>query len=111
MNEIIKNIKQATVFHLKDQILYENEKVVSKTLAQNQGLSITLFAFTKGKVISTHESQGDAFVTCIDGVGIITIDGIEYVLQQGESIIMPARHPHAVYAKEDFKMLLVVAFS
>ncbi len=32
-------------------------------------MSITLFAFDKDEEISTHESDGDAFVTCLDGVG------------------------------------------
>ena len=53
---------------------------------------------------------GDAFVTCLDGVGKITIDGTEYLLHEGESIVMPAGHPHAVYGQEAFKMLLVVVF-
>ena len=42
--------------------------------------------------------------------GRFTIDGVEYELHQGESIVMPARHPHAVYGKEQFKMLLLVIF-
>lgn len=40
----------------------------------------------------------------------ITIDGVEYLLHEGESIVMPAGHPHAVYGQEAFKMLLVVVF-
>ena len=43
-------------------------------------------------------------------VGKITIDGTEYLLHEGESIVMPAGHPHAVYGQEAFKMLLVVVF-
>ena len=39
---------------------------------------------------------GTAFVTCLDGVGKITIDGTDYLLHEGESIVMPAGHPHAV---------------
>lgn len=27
-----------------------------------------------------------------------------------ESIVMPAKHPHAVFGQEQFKMLLVVVF-
>ena len=69
-----------------------------------------LFAFDKDEEISTHESGGDAFVTCLDGVGRITIDGKDYELCEGESIVMPAGHPHAVYGKDKFKMLLVVVF-
>ncbi|MCC2728614.1 cupin domain-containing protein, partial [Blautia sp. MSK22_86] len=52
----------------------------------------------------------DAFVTCLDGTGEITIDGVKYELHEGESIVMPAKHPHAVYGKEQYKMLLVVVF-
>ena len=94
---MIKNMDKAQVMVLKEQVSYQAGQVVSKTLAQNDALSVTLFAF-------------DAFVTCLDGVGKITIDGVEYELHEGESIVMPAKHPHAVYGKEQFKMLLVVVF-
>lgn len=101
---------KATVLTLKDEVTYQEGQVVSKTLAQNENVSITLFSFDKGEEISTHESAGDAFVTCLDGVGQITIDGVDYELHEGQSIVMPAKHPHAVYGKEQFKMLLVVVF-
>ena len=106
----LKNIEKSTVLTLKEQVAYQPGQVVSKTLAQNDALSVTLFAFDKGEEISTHESGGDAFVTCLDGTGRITIDGVPYELHEGESIVMPARHPHAVYGQEQFKMLLVVVF-
>lgn len=106
----MKNISKAEVMVLKDQVTYQEGQVVSKTLAQNEHVSVTLFSFDKGEEISTHESGGDAFVTCLDGVGKVTIDGVEYILHEGESIVMPAKHPHAVYGEEQFKMLLVVIF-
>ena len=65
---MIKNISKAEVLVLKDQVAYQEGQVVSKTLAQNDALSVTLFSFDKGEEISTHESGGDAFVTCLDGV-------------------------------------------
>ena len=110
MNAKMKNISPAEILVLKEQISYQEGQVVSKTLAQNSAVSITLFSFAKGEEISTHESGGDAFVTCLDGVGKITIDGQEYLLHEGECIVMPAGHPHAVYGEEAFKMLLVVVF-
>ena len=106
----MKNIEKATVLKLKNETEYMDGQIVSKTLVQNGAVSITLFAFDKGEEISTHESGGDAFVTCLDGVGRITIDGKDYELHKGESIVMPARHPHAVFGQEQFKMLLVVVF-
>lgn len=107
---IMKNIDKARVMVLKDQVSYQEGQIVSKTLVQNEAVSITLFSFDKGEEISTHESGGDAFVTCLDGTGEITIDGVKYELHEGESIVMPAKHPHAVYGKEQYKMLLVVVF-
>lgn len=106
----MKNISKAEVLTLRDQVAYQSGQVVSRTLAQNQHVSVTLFSFDKGEEISTHESGGDAMVTCLDGVGRITIDGVEHILHEGESIVMPAHHPHAVYGQEQFKMLLVVIF-
>ena len=106
----MKNISKAEVLVLKDQVAYQEGQVVSRTLAQNAAVSVTLFSFDKGDEISTHESGGDSFVTCLVGVGEITIDGVKYELHEGESIVMPATHPHAVMGKEKFKMLLVVIF-
>ena len=105
-----KNIEKQTKLNLKELVKYQEGQVVSKTLVQNDYVSMTIFSFDKGEEISTHESGGDAMVTCLDGVGRITIDGVEHILHEGESIVMPARHPHAVYGQEQFKMLLVVVF-
>ena len=102
MNVKMKNIAQSEVLTLKDEISYQKGQVVSKTLAQNDAVSITLFSFDKGEEISTHAAGG--------GVGRIVLDGTEYLLHEGESIVMPAGHPHAVSGAEMFKMLLVVVF-
>ncbi|MFV0352015.1 MAG: cupin domain-containing protein [Oscillospiraceae bacterium] len=106
----IKNIDQAQIVDLAAQVSYLDGQIVSKTLAQNGAVSLTLFAFDKGEEISTHESGGDAMVLALDGTGEITIEGEKHILQAGQSIIMPAQKPHAVFAKEKFKMFLVVVF-
>ena len=59
---MLKNIDKAQALVLKNQVAYQQGQVVSKTLAQNQALSITLFSFDKGEGISAHKSKGDAFV-------------------------------------------------
>ena len=110
MDVKIKNIKKSEKLNLKTELSYQEGQVVSKTLAQNEYVSLTLFSFWKGEEISTHESMGDAMVQCLDGVGRITIDGIEHELHEGDTIVMPARHPHAVFDVENFKMLLKVIF-
>ncbi|TCS79302.1 cupin domain-containing protein [Pectinatus cerevisiiphilus] len=110
MQTILKNIKESEVLALKDLVAYQDGQVISKTLIQNDAVGITLFSFSAGEGLSTHESKGDAFVTCLDGSGEMTIDGVSHKITAGESIVMPAQHPHAVYAETNFKMILVVIF-
>ncbi len=105
-----KNIAKKEILELKEQIAYQEGQVTSKTLVQNPAVSVTLFAFEKDEEISTHESGGDAMVTVLEGTGRITIEGEEYIVTEGQTIVMPARKPHAVYGKERFKMLLMVVF-
>ena len=109
-NNMYKNIDKETKLILKDQIDYHEGQVVSKTLVQNELVSITIFSFDKGEEISSHKSSGDAMVTVLEGVGKITIGDNVYVLKDGETIIMPKGIPHAVYGEERFKMLLIVSF-
>lgn len=107
---ILKNIPHEEAITLKELVKIQEGQVVSKTLAQNNAVSITVFAFDKNEEIGTHDSSGDAMVTVLEGTGSFTVDGKIYILNQGETLVMPAKKPHSVFAKEAFKMLLVVVF-
>ena len=106
----IKNIDHEKVLKIADQVNADADQVVSKTLAQNDFVSVTLFAFSKGEDISTHDSIGDAMVTVLDGTGRFTVGGEIFILTEGETLIMPKDIPHAVYGEEKFKMQLVVSY-
>ena len=110
MNGPMKNIDKAQVLVLRDQVAYQDGQIVSKTLAQNDAVSVTLFAFAAGEEIGTHDSTGDAMVTVLEGVGQFTVDGVPYLVKPGEALVMPAKKPHAVYAPENFKWMLTVIF-
>ena len=105
-----KNIEKQVKLALKDQVEYLDGQVVSKTLVQNELVSMTLFSFDKGEEISTHASGGDAMVTVLEGKGRFTIADEVFYLEAGETLIMPKGIPHAVYGEEKFKMQLVVSF-
>ena len=105
-----KNIEKQTKLNLKELVKYQEGQVVSKTLVQNNKISMTLFSFEKGEEISTHAAGGDAMVIVLEGTGRFTVDGVEYLVSEGQSIIMPKDIPHAVYGQERFKMLLLVSF-
>ncbi len=105
-----KNIEKQTCLKLKDQVAYQPGQVVSKTLVQNDTVSMTLFSFDKGEEISTHAAGGDAMVTVLEGIGKFTVGGEVFILHEGETLIMPKDIPHAVYGEEQFKMQLTVSY-
>ena len=106
----IKNIEHEKVLSLAGEISVQQGQIVSKTLAQNEAVGITLFAFAKGEEISAHDSTGDAMVHVLEGTGKFTVGGKEHICRAGDVLIMPAKVPHAVYAVEDIKWILTVVF-
>lgn len=104
-----KNIEKQVKLNLKDQVNYQDGQVVSKTLVQNEYVSMTIFSFDKGEEISTHAAGGDAMVTVLEGKGRFTVADEVFYLEAGESLIMPKDIPHAVFGEERFKMQLVVS--
>lgn len=110
MEQLLKNIEFSKVHEMEALVAYQQGQVVSRTLAQGRNLSLTLFAFDKGEEISSHSSGGDAMVYLLDGEADITIGDSTYHVKKGETIVMPAGIPHALLAREQFKMLLVVVF-
>lgn len=105
-----KNIEKQTKLSLSAQVEYQAGQVVSKTLVQNDKVSMTIFSFDKGEEISTHAAPGDAMVTVLDGCGRFTLGDDVFTLGVGETLIMPKDVPHAVYGEEKFKMILIVSY-
>ena len=67
----MKNIPKNERMTLASQIDYQPGQVVSKTLAQNNAVSLTLFSFEKGEEISTHVSGGDAMVQVLEALAAL----------------------------------------
>ena len=78
-----KNIEKQTKLNLRDEVAYQDGQVVSKTLVQNELVSMTVFSFDKGEEISSHSSDGDAMVTVLEGTGKFTVGGEEFILTEG----------------------------
>jgi len=87
---------------------YQEGSIVSRTLLTQKNGSVTFFAFDEGQELSEHTTPFDALLQVIHGKSEITIDGKPYHLEEGDMIVMPADHPHAVKAVTPFKMLLTM---
>ncbi len=95
-------------FNFLDEVDYSTGGVVSKNVIKKPTGNISLFAFEKGEGLSEHTAPFDALLQVIDGEVKVTINGKPHDLKAGESIIMPANSPHAVFAAERFKMVLTM---
>ncbi len=100
--------EKSKVFTFAGSVEYADGAIVSKTVLKRETGNISLFAFAKGEALSEHTAPFDALLQVVDGKGEIVIGGKSYMLESGQSIIMPANIPHAVKAVEKFKMVLTM---
>jgi quercetin dioxygenase-like cupin family protein len=100
--------EKSKVFSFSESIEYSDGGIVSKTVLKKQTGNISLFSFAKGEALSEHTAPFDAVIQVVDGKGEITIGGTPYIVNTGETIIMPANISHAVKALENFKMVLTM---
>jgi quercetin dioxygenase-like cupin family protein len=98
----------ARPFRYAELVDYQEGSIVSRVIIDKPVGTITVFAFDRGQKLSEHTAPYDALVEVIEGAGTITIEGGDYQVRTGQQIIMPANKPHAVEARERFKMVLVM---
>lgn len=100
--------EKATIYKTEKLVEYQEGSVVSKEIIKKETGTVTVFAFDKNEGLSEHTAPFDAMVQVIDGTLELTIDGELFTLTKGNMIIMPANIPHALHAKERFKMVLTM---
>lgn len=101
-------MNEPDVIKLKEIINKQPGAVVSKVLLKKNAGNITLFDFDEGEGLTEHTSAYDAFVYILEGSSGIYISGKQYLLNEGDAIVLPANMPHSLKAITDFKMILVM---
>lgn len=104
----MSTFNHSEIYHLKTSVEYSPDSVVSKIVTKNESGNISLFSFDGGQSLSKHTAAFDAFVQVLEGKARVVIGDSDLDLGEGDSVIMPANVPHAIEAREKFKMLLVM---
>ncbi|MBE6488087.1 MAG: cupin domain-containing protein [Methanosphaera stadtmanae] len=102
------SLETSKIFTIKDTIEYQDNSVVSIEIIKKDTGTVTLFAFDEDEGLSEHSAPFDAMVQVLDGTLELRIDKKEYILNEGDMIVMPANIPHALHAKTKFKMMLTM---
>ena len=103
-----RKIPTGKTLDLMDLVEYAPGSIVSRTIVENNAGTLTLFAFDAGQGLSEHSAPFDAVVQILDGEAELTIGGRSVHAVAGQLVIMPADVPHAVTARQRFKMLLTM---
>lgn len=98
----------ATPTRATDLVAFQAGAVVSRTLLKQPGGTLTLFAFDAGQELSEHTAPFDAVVHVLDGRAEVRVGGVPHLVGPGELLRLPAGVPHALRAKERFRMLLAM---
>lgn len=96
------------VLAVNDLVQYQDGTVASRMIVFKPAGTITLFAFDAGEGLSEHSAPFDAILTVTDGVADVSIEGASFTVNAGGMIILPANRPHAVQARQRFKMTLTM---
>ena len=96
------------IYELSQIISYQQGSVVSRQLIKKKTGNVTIFAFDKDEGLSEHTAPFDAMVYVLDGEVKVKIADEDLFLKTGDMIVMPANIPHALFAIQQFKMLLIM---
>jgi quercetin dioxygenase-like cupin family protein len=98
----------AEALPLASLITPTEQGIASRVLARSAGGNITLFAFDAGEELAEHSAPFDALVMTLSGTLTLTIGGKEVRATPDTMTLMPANVPHAVFAGEPSRMLLIM---
>ena len=101
-------IEKGKSITLQKAIEYIDGGIASKQLMKCKQGNITLFAFDKDQGLTEHTTPFDALVQIIEGKAEITIGEVSNMVKSGEIILLPADVPHALFAREKYKMILTM---
>jgi quercetin dioxygenase-like cupin family protein len=103
-----RSVLEANPKNLAGLADYQEGAVVSREIIRQKMGTVSVFAFDKGQGLSEHTAPFDALVLILDGESEIIIGGAPHTVRQGEAVVMPANVPHALNAKQKFKMALIM---
>lgn len=87
---------------------YISHAVICKTILKKPTGNISVTALDSGEGLAENILPFDMFVQIIDGSAEILIDDKSYLLDTGQSMVIPAHSANEVKANVRFKMISTV---
>ena len=75
--------------------------LVTRQVLHSQHITIARIGIKRGGAVPTHAHINEQVLNMISGRLQVILDGVEMVLQGGQSLVIPPNVPHSVEALED----------
>jgi len=96
------------VKNFKNDVDYQSDSTIIKMVSKKPNGNIVLFAFDRDQGLIEHSASSDALVYIIEGEIEFTVAGVSYLLKEGDTLALPAKIPHSLFAIKRTKMFLVI---
>jgi quercetin dioxygenase-like cupin family protein len=100
---------QSFVVDLNDKLpAIPAESIVSRTFFGDEQVKAVLFGFAPGQELSEHTAETPAILHILQGEAELTLGGHAQAAGPGTWVRLPARRPHALVARTEVVMLLLL---
>jgi quercetin dioxygenase-like cupin family protein len=100
--------EKSKAFIIVEILEYIPNSVVIKTIIRKTTGNVSAVSFDSGEALTEKISPYDTFIQVIDGKAEIVIDDKAYLLETGQSIIIPAHSRNTIKANVRFKMISTI---
>jgi quercetin dioxygenase-like cupin family protein len=90
-----------TTYNWSDVPVEQMNSQVTRQAIHAQHLTIARIGIAKGGAVPTHSHLNEQVLNLISGRLKVVLDGVETVLQGGQTLVIPPNVPHSVEALED----------
>ena len=101
-------VDKGKVHIVVELIEYIPNAVLSKTIIKKLTGNVTASSFDAGEELDEKKSPFDTYIQIIDGVAEVTINKNQFIMKQGDGMIIPAHSNHHFNANQQFKMISTV---
>jgi quercetin dioxygenase-like cupin family protein len=98
----------AYVADLRAEVQVPPGGILSRTIHEDERLSLVVFAFDAGQELSEHTSSRAAVIEVLDGEARVVLDGEASDVRAGAWIAMPPGMRHAIRATTPLVMTLTL---
>ena len=97
------------VHRWSDEPVEELNPTIGRQVIHTDRMTVGRLILKKGAYVPTHDHEAEQIVNVIEGSLRFEIEGKEYVVAAGESLVLPGNLPHDAKALEDSVVLDVFA--